>query len=75
MTKTETAPRAPRATKVAASASRRSFKSIASEPSTWAGVLSIAAAVITGGASVFADPALMTSVAAGLALVLTKEGS
>lgn len=53
---------------------KRTAREIFSEPSTWAGVLSVIAAVITGGVSTFTDPALLTSIGAGISLILTKEG-
>lgn len=45
-----------------------------SEPSTWGGILAVAAAIITGGASVLADPILLGQIAAGLGMVFSKEG-
>lgn len=44
------------------------------EPSTWAGIISIACAVATGGASAVMDPVLQPVLIAGLGLVLNKEG-
>lgn len=44
------------------------------EPSTWAGVLSIACALATGGASVLVDPMLQGQIISGLGLILAKEG-
>lgn len=44
------------------------------EPSTWAGLLSIAAAIATGGASVLTDPILLAQVGTGIGLVLAREG-
>lgn len=45
-----------------------------SEPSTWGGILAVAAAITTGGASVLADPILLGQIAAGLGMVFSKEG-
>lgn len=45
-----------------------------SEPSTWGGILAVAAAITTGGASVLADPVLLGQIAAGLGMVFSKEG-
>lgn len=53
----------------------RTVTEILREPSTWAGILSIGAAFATGGASALADPATLSSIGAGLALILTKEGT
>lgn len=55
------------------SPSKRTIKKVLREPSTWAGLLSIAAACLTGGASALTDPVLLSQIGAGLALVLTKE--
>lgn len=44
-----------------------------SEPTTWAGVLTVLAAAMTGGTSLLTDPTVLTQVAAGIALVLAKE--
>lgn len=43
------------------------------QPSTYAGLLTIGAAVLTGGTSVLTDPLLLSQLGAGLALVLTEE--
>lgn len=53
----------------------RTFRTVMREPTTWAGLFSIGAAVATGGASLLTDPVFLTKVGAGLALVLAKEGS
>lgn len=45
-----------------------------SEPTTWAGLLTVAAAIASGGASVLADPAMLAQVASGIALVFAREG-
>lgn len=55
------------------SPNKRTIKKVLREPSTWAGLLSIAAAVLTGGAGALTDPVLLSQIGAGLALVLTKE--
>lgn len=44
------------------------------EPSTWAGIISIACAVATGGASALVDPILQPVLVAGIGLILNKEG-
>lgn len=67
------APVAPRP-RVAAPERSRSVREILMEPSTWAGIMSIGAAFATGGASALANPATLSSIGAGLALILTKEG-
>lgn len=51
----------------------RSVKELLKEPSTWAGIFAIAGAFATGGASALTDPALLSTISSGLALVLTKE--
>lgn len=53
---------------------RRAAREIFSESSTWAGILSIGAAIITGGVSTLTNPALLTSIGVGTSLILTKEG-
>lgn len=53
---------------------RRTAGDMLREPSTWAGIFSICAAFATGGVSVLANPATLSSIGAGLALILTKEG-
>lgn len=53
---------------------KRTVREIFSEPSTWAGILSIIAAIITGGTSTLTDPASLTSIGAGISLILAKEG-
>lgn len=53
----------------------RTVKEILREPSTWAGILSIGAAFATGGVSALVNPATLSSIGAGLALILTKEGT
>lgn len=44
-----------------------------SEPTTWAGILTVLTAAMTGGTSLLTDPTVLTQVAAGIALVLAKE--
>lgn len=44
-----------------------------SEPSTWAGLLSIAALVATKGATALYEPGNIMAAASGLALIFTKE--
>lgn len=45
-----------------------------SEGTTWAGLLTVAAAVASGGATVLTSPTLLTQIAGGIALILAKEG-
>ena len=52
----------------------RSAREILREPTTWAGVLSIGAAIATGGASALLDPGLCAQIGAGLALIFAREG-
>lgn len=40
---------------------------------TWAGILSIGAAIATGGASVLTDPVLLQTVGAGIALLVAEN--
>lgn len=49
------------------------LKKKAKQKTSWAGLLTIVAAVMTGGASALTDPALLAQVGAGLALVLAPE--
>lgn len=51
----------------------RSVADVFREPSTWAGLLTIGSAVLTGGFSVLLTPATLAQVATGFALILTKE--
>lgn len=51
-----------------------SAKKKLSEGTTWAGLFTIAAAIATGGVSVLTDPALLTQIAGGIALVIAREG-
>lgn len=51
----------------------RTIRTVMREPSTWAGILSIAAACLTDGVGALTNPALLSQIGAGLALVLTKE--
>lgn len=53
---------------------QRSVREVLREPTTWAGLLSIGAAIATGGASALLDPSLCAQVGAGLALILAREG-
>lgn len=67
----------PRKTSSAAAAAKRAPRTIgefAREPSTWAGLLAIASAIATGGATALTNPALLSTVGSGLALILTREG-
>lgn len=43
------------------------------QPSTYAGLFTIAAAALTGGMSVLTDPTLLPQIGAGLALIFTEE--
>lgn len=61
-------------TAVAAAKAPRTVKALLSEGTTWAGLLTIAAAVATGGASVFTDPLILSEVGAGIALIFAREG-
>lgn len=54
---------------------KRSIRQILSEPTTWAGFMTIAAALATGSISALTDPVILGQVGAGLALVLAREGS
>lgn len=63
----------PKTTSAKQDTKKRSLGEIVREPSTWAGVLTIANAVLTSGVGVLADPQLLTQIAAGLSLVLVKE--
>lgn len=40
---------------------------------TWAGILSIGAAIATGGASVLTDPVLLQTIGAGIALLVAEN--
>lgn len=40
---------------------------------TWAGILSIAAAVATGGTSILADPTALGAIGAGIALIFAEN--
>lgn len=53
---------------------RRGVRELLTEPTTWAGLLTVGAAIATGGMSVLVDPLLLTELGAGLALILAKEG-
>lgn len=52
----------------------RSLVELLKEPSTWAGLFTVAAAVVSGGGSMLTDPSLVLNAIAGLGLVLAKEG-
>lgn len=54
--------------------SNRTIKQIATEPTTWAGLLTVAASILSGGVAALADPIVLTQVAAGLSLILAREG-
>ena len=54
---------------------QRTLPKLLKEPSTVAGLLTIAGAVYTGGASVLLDPQSWMTIGAGLALIFTKEGT
>lgn len=51
------------------------LKRMAREPSTYAGLLTVLAAVVTGGASVLTDPSLLAQLGSGLALIFTREAT
>lgn len=51
----------------------RSIADVCREPSTWAGLFTIGSAVLTGGFSTLFAPEMLTQVATGFALILTKE--
>lgn len=53
---------------------RRSPLRMLREPTTWAGLLSIAAAVATGGVENVFSPTLWSQLGAGCALIFAKEG-
>lgn len=55
-------------------ANPRTLPKVLREPSTIAGLLTIAGAVYTGGASVLLNPQAWTAIGAGIALIFTKEG-
>lgn len=40
---------------------------------TWAGILSIGAAIAAGGASALADPVLLQTIGAGIALLIAEN--
>lgn len=61
--------------KTAKPVQRRTLKEIVREPSTIAGVLSIAAVILTNGTSELLDPAIWAQIGAGLGLILTKEAT
>lgn len=52
----------------------RTLSKVLREPSTIAGLLTIAGAVYTGGTSVLLSPQVWTAIGAGVALIFTKEG-
>lgn len=53
---------------------RRSLKAILTEPTTWAGLLTVAATVATGGVGALTSPTAWAQLGAGLALVFAREG-
>lgn len=44
------------------------------EPSTWAGLLTLGAALATGGAAAWLNPQTLPVITAGIGLILNKEG-
>lgn len=44
------------------------------EPSTWAGILTIGAALATGGFAEWLNPTTLPMLTAGVGLILNKEG-
>lgn len=57
------------------SSNKRTIKKVVREPSTWAGLLTVAAAFLTGGASALTDPVLLSQIGAGLSMIALKEAS
>lgn len=51
----------------------RSITDIAREPTTWAGLFSVVAAIMSGGVTVLTDPVLLAQVGAGLSLIVARE--
>lgn len=43
------------------------------EPTSWAGLLSIVGVFLTHGVSALADPAVLTTIASGVGLILAAE--
>lgn len=72
---TSTSPARPKTAKIkVGQKSRRSIKQIATEPTTWAGILTVATSILSGGVTALTDPKVLTQVAAGLSLILAREG-
>lgn len=57
------------------SSNRRTIKKVLREPSTWAGLFTVGAAFLTGGASALTDPVLLSQIGAGLSMIALKEAS
>lgn len=59
---------------VATTKTNRTLKQILLEKSTWCGLLTIGAALATGGLTSWLNPSTLPFLTAGVGLILTKEG-
>lgn len=54
-------------------ASSLNRKPLLKQGTTWAGILSIGAAIATGGASALTDPTLLAAIGSGIALLFAEN--